>query len=269
MFRAELYRAFRGHSFLVALLLGAAALGFGLYNYGGPIQPPPPGVISRYPPFFYNAYDAVVWSQNTIIALLVPIIAVLPFADSLTLDRTSGYLRSILTRTSYRRYLWAKITAGVLAGGCAVALPLLGLFAITYLFYPHGLNLVPETQRMPLQPNALGPFGALYQSTPALYIFALAATCFVGGGVYALLGLAIATFTDKRYLVLATPLMLYHMATFVIANLGLSQWLLYSAFAPQIVIDVTWVNVFPTLGLIALISTFILLTSAPRTRARA
>lgn len=265
MFRVELYRAFCGRSFFLALLIGGAALAFGLNNYGAYSGLVPASA----PQFFYNAYDATIWSQNTIIVLIIPIIAVLPFADSFALDRSSGYLRSILTRTSYQQYLSAKLLACTLAGGVAVAGPLVFLFGVANVLYPRGVNLNETNRLLITTPDALGPFGALYSSVPDLYILALAFTCFVGGVVYALLGLAIASATENRYLVLATPLLLYHVVTYIIANLGYSQWLPYTTFAPQLVIGVTWIHVFPTLALIALASLAVLLGMAPKAKVRA
>jgi hypothetical protein len=265
MFRTEFYRAFCSRSFLLALLIAGAALAFGLNDYGMYAGSIPDSA----PQFLFNAYDAVVRTQNTIIALFIPIIAVLPFADSLALDRSSGYLRSVLMRTSYKQYLSAKLFACTLSGGLAVAGPIIILFGITNLLYPRGLNLNEATQIVISAPEALGPFGTLYRTTPDLYIMALVFTCFIGGASYALLGLAVATITDNRYLVLATPLLLYHLASYTIANLGFSRWLPYSAFAPQVVIGVTWVHVFPTLAAIALGSLAVFIGLAPRAKAQA
>jgi hypothetical protein len=265
MLRVELRRAFGGRPCIVACLIAGAALAFGLYNYGMYYGL---GVATE-PSFFYNAYDATIWSQNAIIGLFVPVIAVLPFADSLALDRTSGYLRLILMRTTYTRYAWAKFVACALSGGAVVAGPLALVFGVANMLYPRGINVDATMQRIITTPDALGPFGVLYHTNPDLYIFALIFTCFVGGAAYASLGLAVATITDNRYVVLATPFVLYHVVNYLIANMGYPQWLLSTAFAPQLALDVTWVQVFPTLVGVMSSSGVIFLLKSSQAKARA
>ena len=258
MLRAELYRAFLNWSFLLALVLGVLLLAYGLSDYSAG-----PKDIPGTHPFLYNAYDAVIWAED-LLALLAPLIAVLPFADSYALDRTSGYLRHVLVRSWHRRYLSAKFAANVLAGGLAVALPLLFLFAYANLAYPRGFPPVAES-RFPFD-YLPGPLGNLYRTTPGLYVLFLIGLGFIFGATYATFGLAISCFVNNRYSVLATPFLLYHVASFVLPVLRLGGWTASATFAPWMVKGTSWLTVFGELGGIFMVSVVCLLVLGRKDR---
>ena len=50
---------------------------------------------------------------------ILPLVAVLPFADSLAVDQSEGYLRYLVVRTNYRKYLAAKFLANALVTAAA------------------------------------------------------------------------------------------------------------------------------------------------------
>lgn len=256
MLRAELYRAFWNRSFLLALVLGILLLGYGLFEYSE--GPDIPGAN----PFLCNAYDAVIWAQRGPVALLVPLLAVLPFADSYVLDRTCGYLRHVLVRSSHRRYLFAKFVVNLLAGGLAIALSLILLFACTNLIYPRGLLPIDQARIGGAYPH--GPLGPLYRIAPDLYILFLVGVGFIFGATYATLGLAISTIVSNRYIVLATPFLLYHVANFVLAVLRLEEWTPPATFIPGAVKTASWLTMFGELGGIFVASVVCLLVLARR-----
>lgn len=258
MFLGEIYRAFWNRRLGVAIGLAIASLGYGLYEYQlGPAD------ISNLHPFHYNAYDAIIWAQGNIIALLVPLIAVLPYADSLVEDRVSGFLRFVLIRVSYRYYLFAKFAVCWLSGGVATALPMLCFFVFVLLLYPRGLLPLSLARVVPT-----GPLSGLYATAPDLYIFFLVALAFVFGGVYAILGLAVATLTDNRYVVVVIPFLLYHVANFVLALLGWEVWTPPVTFAPHIMNQVSWLEVLGELGAVLLGSSILFIWSTAQMRVR-
>jgi len=257
MLRAELYRAFWNRSFLLALVLGVLSLWYGLSEYSeGPKD------IPGAHPFNDNAYDAFIWAEEGPLSLLVPLIPVLPFAASCALDRTTGYLRHVLVRSSYRRYFLAKFVVNLLVGGLAVALPLLLLFGYTNLAWPRGLAPVNEA-RLPFE-RLPGPLGYLYRPAPDLYIFFLIGLGFIFGATYATLGLAFSSFVNNRYVVLATPFLLYNVANFVLAVLRLEEWTPPATFVPFGINTTSWLTVFGELGGIFVASVVCLLVLARR-----
>ncbi|MDH5506977.1 MAG: hypothetical protein OEZ02_07125 [Anaerolineae bacterium] len=271
MFREELTRAFWNRSFVIALALGILSLTQGYLEYIDGPSPSGSGYqdyLSRLPPFYNNAYDALIWAQQGLIGLLAPVMAVLPFADSLALDRTRGYLRLVLARVSYGRFLLAKYAAVLLSGGAALALPLVLFFVYTNLVLPRGLNPVVEQQRVLSAPNALGPFGDLYQSAPDMYILGLAGMSFVFGAVYAIFGLAVSAASDNRYIALATPFMVFFLAHFILSALGLPNWSPLSPVVPHWLMNITWLQILLSLGIVLVSSTVFYVAMAGRMRSR-
>lgn len=266
MLREEINRAFLSRSFLFAVFLGLLSLAYGYADYmSGPSDPE---YLARLPPFYNNAYDAVIWAQKGLIGLIVPLIAVLPFADSFAHDRLLGYLRFVLSRTNYRCYLSAKYAISFLSGGLAVSLPMLLYFAFTNLVLPRGLNPDPFEQRVLSMPEALGPFGALYKSAPDQYIFSLIALSFLFGATYAIFGLSLSALTDNRYIVLATPFVLYNVVHYGLAILGIPAWSPVSAFVPHWLNHIAWLNVLTNLGGLFLISTALYFVMAHKVKSR-
>lgn len=261
MLRSEIYRAIVSPMFLLALAIGLLAIGFELYGYCAV----PDYVKARVHPFMCNTYIAFTVAERSPLLLVVPLIAVLPAADSYALDRGQGFLRFVLMRTSFQRYLAAKFLANLMAGGLALALPLLLAFAYTNVRYPRGLLPIDEEILLPGgMPD--GPLGYLYRSTPDLYILFLIGLAFLVGATYATFGLSIASITASRYVALATPFLLYHVANFALANLGWEEWTPPVSVYPDMVNSSTWLSVFGQLGLLFGGSILIMLVFARRRR---
>lgn len=262
MFHEEIIRAFKNRSFTLALVLGFFALGQGGSDYIFPLKFNSPEYLKLVPPFYNNVYDAVIWSQTGIFSLITPLIAVLPFSDSLAQDRVSGYLRFILSRTSFRRYFFSKIVACMLVGGLSVSLPILFFFGFMHLFFPRGINIDEHTARLITSPVALGPFGFTYHSQPDIYILSLVFLGFIGGAVYAILGLSISAITDNRYIALATPFPAYILAHFITAILLIPKWSPLSAFVPHWYIGIQWQHIGLSVIIASVVSIFLFSVSS-------
>lgn len=243
MLRMETRRALSSRMFWLVLVLGVILSIPGLMRYNdGPKNIP--GM-----PHMYNVYEAFLWAQKSLIIIFVPVLAVLPFADSYTLDRVSGYLRSILLRCSYARYLITKLIVNMVAGGLALAIPLGLVFVGSYFVFSAGL---PPVHQARIHPT--GPGSEIYWDYPALYIMFLIGLSFIVGAVYATVGLAISQWTSNRYVVLVTPFALYHVANFVLGVSGLAAWTPPMTFHPEGVTSSTWTTVFGELALILVVS---------------
>jgi len=250
MLKLELKRAFFSWSFGLAFLIGLIALGQGLYNYGRgfPISPE----AKNADPFLYNSFDALLMARLGLISIVVPLLAALPFADSLALDRNSGYIRFLLLRTKRPKYIWSKFLANVLSGGMAVALPHIIIYITATIIFPEGLPTLIGQQRM----IVTGPLSDVYQSNPALYVWFIIFLSLLFGVVYTTTGMTVACFSDNRYVVLASPFMFYIVTSFVIANLGgLEGWLPTAAFTPQQVTSSSWLSIFGEFAFIFIICT--------------
>ena len=257
MILEEVYRVARSPRFWAAIALGFVLLIPGVLQYNeGPKDVP--GMN----PNLYNVYEAFMWAEKAWLILFVPVLATLPFADSYALDRASGYLRAVLMRASYRRYVLAKLGTNFLAGGLALALPLILFFLVSHLFFAPDL---PPMQEARMHPT--GPASSLYWDHPTLFITFLIGVAFVFGAVYATLGMAISFWTTNRYVVLATPFVLYHAANFVLGIAGLARWTPPMSFYPVGVNNSTWLSVFGALALVFTTSIIAIALKADKERA--
>lgn len=202
----ELERAFRNPRYLIIIALALACFVIGSYRSPTltfspdfPLHPVNRLTINLY----YGGFS-----------LLAALLATLPYADSFLTDREQGFLRLIVQRTQYRKYLMAKVVAVALAGGASLLLGLLVIFLLGIIastdwsatVYSWGslTNGVPR-----------GPFGWLYGLHPFYYLLYLLLSTFGFGAVYALLGLAVSTIISNRYIVLAAPLVFVQVLSFL------------------------------------------------------
>ncbi|MDH5506164.1 MAG: hypothetical protein OEZ02_02960 [Anaerolineae bacterium] len=75
MFRSELIRAFWNRSFLFALILGLLSLTQGYFEYIDGPSPSDPGYqdyLASLPPFYNNAYDALIWAEKGVLWFAYP-----------------------------------------------------------------------------------------------------------------------------------------------------------------------------------------------------
>jgi hypothetical protein len=267
MLREEINRALISRSFFYAVILGIIALSQGLSDYMSGPSWGDSDYLARLPPFYNNAYDAVIWAQSGIIGLIVPLIAVLPFADSFAHDRSLGFLRFLITRATYRRYLIGKYIASFLSGGFAVSIAMSFSFLFSVFTFPRGLNPDPFAARIQPSEN-LGPFGFLYDTAPDLYIFSLITMSFFFGATYAIFGLSLSTFMDNRYIVLATPFVIYNIAHFVLAILQIPAWSPVSTLVPHWLTNITWLHIMANLGAVFLTSTILYIVMSNKIRSK-
>lgn len=154
------------------------------------------------------------------------LMAGLPFADSLLLDRRHLFINQILLRCRYRDYLSAKTAAVFCSGMAAVAVPALILLIGCCLSFP--LNLQPATE-LPLvngdisssviEPGVKLAFSFLRDLS--LYGIMLA----LFGGVYALLGLGSSFMIRNPFVVLGFPFICYSLGYFIIPTSVRLAWL--------------------------------------------
>ena len=244
MVREEVYRVARSPRFWAATALGLMLLipGALQYNEG-------PKDVPGMNPNLYNVYEAFMWAEKAWLILFVPVLAALPFADSYALDRVSGYLRAVLMRASYRRYLLTKLGTNLLAGGLVLVLPLILFFLVSHFLFAADLPSIQEARMRPT-----GPASSLYWDHPTLFIGFLIGVAFAFGAVYATLGMAISFWATNRYVVLATPFVLYHAANFILGVAGLARWTPPMTFFPEGVNNSTWLTIFGELGFIFVVS---------------
>ena len=266
--RMELARAFRNNRFLVVFLLALACFLYGFYDASRFFPALQPGADAR---LSQNAYELWLFVHfRSFYLYLAPIAAALPFVDSLWVDRSQGFMRFILARTSYRRYLAAKALANLAAGAAAVGAPLLLLYLYTCLTASRGLpgSSLMFTTWGGQNGSPLGVLAGLYAQQPWAYILFLIGMACLFGAVYATLGLAISSLIHNRYVALAAPFITYVVSAYVAdraRHLG-HQWSPETILIPYNTAGVSAGTILTQLAIVASFSLLLLCAFGRRSR---
>lgn len=203
----ELLRAFRNPRFIIVILLALASFIIG--NYRSPLLTFAPNLI-------IHPVNRLLLNLNYGgFGFLAALMAALPFADSFLTDRDQGFLRMIVLRTPYRRYLLAKTLAVALAGGASLLLSVMIVFLL-------GLSSPADWSSTTMTAGDGGGFGLppgplsdWYALNPIIYLLYLLVSAFGFGAVCALFGLAASAVIPNRYVALAAPLIFVQLFSFI------------------------------------------------------
>lgn len=130
-------------------------------------------------------------STDTVMSFL-PILAVLPFAASYVEDIKSKFARFYLARTSYGGYLCSRISVCFLCGGFVIAAGVLLAWGLAALVF---LPMEEASVQASAAPALLRRIGMLF-----LY-----------GGFWAVVGMALSTLMESKYIAYASPFVLYYL----------------------------------------------------------
>ncbi len=199
IYRIEFRRAFRNRRFWIVFLLALVSFGVGRIR------------IPRFDEFgdpnAFNLWMLIL--DFGFFQYVAPLLATLPYADSLLTDRRQGYLNLVSLRCPFRRYLGVKVAANACAGAAALALPVLLLFLFLYLAAPlKGTSLANVGY-------PIDPLNFLYRQ-PLLYFVYLITLVSLFGAVYATLGLAISTVIYNPHVVLMAPFVFFCVASYLV-----------------------------------------------------
>ena len=218
--KIELRRAFTSKLFLVSLGLGCllAIITLDYLNAFFQYQKPMTGID-----FFFSSWMGgnSINIYGYIFFLLLPMLAVLPYADSFYADSKSGFAKNILIRTHKRDYLFAKYIAVFLAGGTVVLLPLLLSFLSAAMVLP---AIIPQATSASHGIFITSMWHGLYYSHPFAYTFLYIGVDFVFAGLFATISLAVAKLAQNRIVTLLAPFILYIFLSTAFDFFGRSDW---------------------------------------------
>ena len=131
--------------------------------------------------------------SNTVSSFL-PILAALPFGGCLVDDLKSKFARFFLIRSSYRTYIMSRIIVGFLAGGLAILSGALIAWGTTAAI------LIPIEQEIEgMEPAAIDG------------LIEICFLLFVNGGFWSVVGMAMSTLMESKYISYATPFVFYYL----------------------------------------------------------
>ena len=226
--KTELKRAFTGKMFFISLGLGIilAALHF-IFEVIGTLpymdayfqyQKPMTGID-----FFFSSWlgGHSLDVCSYIFFFILPVLAVLPYADTFFTDIKSGFAKNLLLRVKRRHYFFAKYIAAFLAGGAAVVIPLLLNLLSAAMVLP---AILPQATS---DNHAIGIFSmwhGLYYTHPFVYQFLYMGLDFLFAGIFAAAALTVTRLAQNRIVTLLSPFILYIFLSAVFDFLGVYNW---------------------------------------------
>lgn len=146
---------------------------------------------------------------SDVLAPFLPILAVLPYAASYIDDVKSKFARFFLVRTDYTTYLVSRILVCFFSGGLVItAGALLAWGASALLFLP--LERVEETT-----------------SEATVILLKTCGLLFLNGGLWAVVGMAMSTLMESKYIAYASPFIVYYLLVILYERYFPDAWLLY------------------------------------------
>ena len=131
--------------------------------------------------------------SNTVSSFL-PILAALPFGGCFVDDLKSKFARFFLIRSSYRTYIISRIIVGFLAGGLAILSGALIAWGTT------AAVLIPIEQEID---------GMVPRTIDGL--IEICFLLFINGGFWSVVGMAMSTLMESKYISYATPFVFYYL----------------------------------------------------------
>lgn len=133
----------------------------------------------------------------------IPLITVLAYGWSYSSDVRSGYIKSIITRTSKLKYLTSKYFATFISGGLVVLIPVLVNILTIACFMPFRMPSIAESTNYSELPAFA--FANFFYEAPSLYMSIILIFHFILGGLFATFAMAVSMFTTNKYIVTISP----------------------------------------------------------------
>ena len=127
----------------------------------------------------------------------------LAYGWSYSSDVRSGYIKSIITRTSKLKYHTSKYFATFISGGLVVLIPVLVNILTLACFMPFRMPNISESAYYAELPAFA--FANLFYKAPALYMVIILIFHFILGGLFATFAMAVSMFTTNKYIVTLFP----------------------------------------------------------------
>ena len=156
-------------------------------------------------PYTYWIGGDYQYPMTSLFYLLLPLMASLAFGWSFFMEKKSGYIKNIVTRTKKTHYFLAKYIAVFLSGGAVIAIPLVINFLTVACFIP---AYQPDIYYNIYYSMHYHFLSELFYSSPLLYVIYVMALDFVFSGLIATASMALTFFVRNRFAVVLLPFLL-------------------------------------------------------------
>lgn len=216
IYREELSRAFINKRFLLVFLLAGISFTYGFFQVKNIISDPV-GAITIWQEILSRGYYG----------FFACVMAVLPFADSLSIEKNERAINHFLVRIEYKKFIRAKFFAVVLSGSAAVVIPAIILLILCFLVYPANPVQIPNLSFSvnEMLPGSVIPPGNIV----ILSSFGYAILCLLFldlfGATYAILAMGTSFQTKNLLIVFGIPFILYSFGYYFIPTSRHLNWL--------------------------------------------
>lgn len=132
--------------------------------------------------------------QSESLSSFLPILAALPFSGCFVDDLKSKFARFFLIRSNYRTYIFSRILVGFLAGGLAILSGALLTWGATAIL------LIPMERPVDgMEPANINE------------LIEICFLLFLNGGFWSVVGMAMSTLMESKYISYATPFVFYYL----------------------------------------------------------
>ena len=162
--------------------------------------------------YLYQEYHNIFFSDalsSDILASFLPILAAVPLAAMYLEDIKSKFARFLILREDYSGYLMSQCLACWGCGGCAILLGGLTAWGITALIFS------------PLEQVVKDYVGIAPQIASQLLLV------FLNGGLWAVVGMALSTVMESKYIAYISPFIVYYLLVILYERYFPDAWLLY------------------------------------------
>lgn len=147
--------------------------------------------------------------QSNSVIFFVPILAALPFSAEYIDAVKSKFSRYFLIRTSFSTYLTSNILTGFFCGGGII------MVGISLAWCTSALLLFPIEQ------------AAEDLSNPISSLLCISGLLYLNGGLWAVVGMAMSTFMESKYIAYASPFVIYYLLVILCERYFPDAYLLY------------------------------------------
>ena len=217
IYREELSRAFINKRFLLVFLLAGISFTYGFFQVKSIISDPM-GAITIWQEILSRGYYG----------FFACVMAVLPFADSLSVDKNERVINHFLLRTGYTKFMQAKTLTVVLSGASAVVMPALILLFICILIYPANPVQIPTISFSidEIMPGSVISPGNILDLASFEYLVLCLLFLIFFGATYAILAMGISLQTKNNLIVFGIPFLCYSFGYYFIPSSRHLNWLI-------------------------------------------
>lgn len=163
----------------------------------------------------YNKWIGQEWASpaSSLLFLLLPLIAAIPYSWSYCTEKKNGYINSVFTRVDKCDYMKTKFFTTFFVGMISVLIPLTVNVMIVSSFIP---AVKPDAfydiyYNMPIS----CVFSEVFYKAPLLYLLIKGLLISLFGGSFAVLGLAVGTVINNKFVIVFFPFILALLFNYV------------------------------------------------------